>query len=193
MDLVIAYALKKDGKIDNINIFARTSNTYYRSIKERSGSSFIRDGIDQGLQNRLGLDNITELQLDKIGELNILVTNNEILAKHNWDQFENRWRALENQSDAILCENVTIKSCDLYSSKHYAIINNKYVIEGSYKYITREYDDAAEENLLGVFIYLNRSFRDLKILASYKKHFNHNFPNCKTEDIPRVGDILDAI
>jgi len=172
--LAIAYALEKDKKIDSIDIFARTTKTYYGIISKLLGNEFSSVKYGQTLQEKLGFTELTKLQFTKVDKLRILVTENQILQKQNLGEYENRWDKLEG-TNGVLFKNVNIKTCNLFSANHYAIINDKYIVDGSYKYILPNCKNDPEENLLETFIYLNRDIRDSMILKTRKKHFDLNF------------------
>ncbi|MDR0306655.1 MAG: hypothetical protein LBI42_07435 [Chitinispirillales bacterium] len=172
--LAFAYALKRDGKIKSIDIFARTTKMYYECIERMVEYSFHDDMINSNLKERLGLGDLTKLKINKIGKLRILVPQDEILKKHHLE-FKSGWSEMKNKNGEKLCQNVEINRCDLFSANHYAIINNKYIIEGLYKKIMPAHDGTAGDNLLKMFIHLDRSHRDEQTREDRENHFKHNF------------------
>jgi len=178
INLVIAYALERDKKITSIHIFARTSKTYYEKVKHRSERiTFCDVALDRDLQQRLGFKDISQLHFNKVRSLKVLATKNEILTHQNLEKHENRWANLKKggDGDRDLFEDVNIRTCNLFPANHYAIINDKYVVDGSYKSIMHNSTQDAEDTLLETFVYLNRNLNDLVILESRKKHFDSNF------------------
>jgi len=171
MRLMLACAIRRDGEIKSIDIFARTSAKYFSIIEELAGTAFIR-GIDGNLVSKLGLAEVTDRKLSAIGEIRILLTNERVLRNFGLEPPETRWDKLKNEDGLCLCQRpVNIKFGTLISANHYAIINKKYVVEGLYKTV----DPVANDALLKPFVYLDRRSRDSDILNDRLNHFNWNF------------------
>jgi len=181
LNLAMAYALAWDKEIKTIDIFARTGIKYYEAIVSRVDNPFLRNEFSDSWINELGLDSVIGVSLEKIGTLRLLAAENSMLHASNMDCVETRWNDIvSNNGDKLLEKPALIESCPLFSANHYAIINNKYVVEGSYKHIRFDKNSTNyEERLLETFVFLHRHYRDKNILKSYKNHFKNNFEETK--------------
>lgn len=170
--VAIACALKEDDEITSVRIFARAGNRYFRAFEWMVENPIVGE-LDGNIKSRLGLSEIEGRKLDKIGKLNILYTMNDVLEKHGLTVYNAAWGSLKNDKQGFVCDsrNIKIQSYRLIPTNHYAIINDKFVIEGLYKCLTPRFDDPLQRT----FVFLNRRNRDTDVRKDRLQHFNSNF------------------